>query len=66
MKNILIGLVTISLFSCIQQPVYDVSILDVNRIDMETGQIENVHIYINQDRIALIQKTQSKELMETK
>jgi hypothetical protein len=61
MKNILIGLVTISLFSCIQQPVYDVSILDVNRIDMETGQIENVHIYINQDRIALIQKTQSKE-----
>ena len=61
MKNILIGLVTISLFSCIQQPVYDVSIQDVNRIDMETGHIENVHIYINQDRIALIQNTHSKE-----
>lgn len=61
MKNILIGLLTIYLFSCKQQPVYDVSILDVNRIDMETGHIENVHIYINQDRIALIQKTHSKE-----
>src|SRR6056300_256906 len=61
MKNILIGVVTISLFSCIQQPVYDVSIQDVNRIDMETGHIENVHIYINQDRIALIQNTHSKE-----
>ena len=61
MKNILIGLLTISFFSCIHEPVYDVSILDVNRIDMETGYIENVNIYINQDRIALIQNTHSKE-----
>ena len=61
MKNILIGLLTISFFSCIKEPVYDVNILDVNRIDMETGYIENVHIYINQDRIALIQNTHSKE-----
>jgi hypothetical protein len=61
MKNILIGLLTISFFSCINEPVYDVSILDVNRIDMETGYIENVNIYINQDRIALIQNTHSKE-----
>ena len=61
MKNILIGLLTISFFSCIHEPVYDVSILDVNGIDMETGYIENVNIYINQDRIALIQNTHSKE-----
>src|SRR6056300_1148986 len=62
MKNILIGLVTISLFSCIQQPVYDVSIQDVNRIDIETGQIDNVDIYINQDRVAFIQSANLKDL----
>ena len=61
MKNILIGLILISLFSCVQRPIYDVSILDVKRIDMETGLIDNVSIYINQDRIALIQNTHSKE-----
>ena len=61
MKNILIGLILISLFSCVQRPIYDVSILDVKRIDMETGLIDIVSIYINQDRIALIQNTHSKE-----
>ena len=60
MKNILIGLILISLFSCVQRSIYDVSILDVKRIDMETGLIDNVSIYINQDRIALIQNAHSK------
>lgn len=60
MKNILIGLILISFFSCVQRPIYDVSILDVKRIDLETGLIDNVSIYINQDRIALIQNAHSK------
>ncbi len=66
MKNILAFLLTISLLSCTQQYKYDLSILDVKCIDIETGQIENVDIYINQDRVVLIQNANSNDLIAEK
>jgi len=62
MKNILVYLSIIFVLSCAQEPNYDLSILDVKRIDIETAQIENVDIYINQDRIVLIQNADSEDL----
>jgi len=62
MKNILVCLSITVLLSCTQRPNYDLSVLDVKRIDIETAQIENVDIYINQDRIVLIQTADSKDL----
>lgn len=62
MKNILVYLSIIFLLSCTQEPNYDLSILDVKRIDIETAQIENVDIYINKDRVVLIQNADSKDL----
>jgi len=50
------------LLSCTQEPNYDLSILDVKRIDIETAQIENVDIYINKDSVVLIQNADSKDL----
>jgi hypothetical protein len=62
MKNILVYLSIIFLLSCTQEPNYDLSILDVKRIDIETAQIENVDIYINKDSVVLIQNADSKDL----
>ena len=50
------------MLSCTQEPNYDLSILDVKRIDIETAQIENVDIYINKDSVVLIQNADSKDL----
>ena len=66
MKNIFFYLSILLLISCTQQLNYDLSILDVKRIDIETAQIENVDIYIRQDRIVLIQNADEKDLSAKK
>lgn len=62
MKNIFSFLSIIILNSCSQQPNFDLVILDIKSIDIETGKIENVDVYVNQDRIVLIQSAESKDL----
>lgn len=62
MKNLLVFFSIIMLSSCSQQPNFDLGVLDVKRIDIETAKIENVDIYINQDRIVLIENADSKDL----
>jgi len=62
MKNILVFLFITFLLSCNHGANYDLSILNVKRIDIETGQIDNVDIYINQDRVAFIQSANLKDL----
>jgi hypothetical protein len=66
MKNILVFLFITFLLSCNHGANYDLSILNVKRIDIETGQIDNVDIYINQDRVAFIQSANLKDLAAKK
>jgi hypothetical protein len=61
MKNIFVHLLVVLLLACKQKPIYDMGILDVNRINIESGEIDNVDIYINQDRIVSIQSADSKD-----
>ncbi len=61
MKNILVYLLVVLLLACNQKPIYDMGILNVNRIDILSGEIDNIDIYINQDRIVSIQSADSKD-----
>ena len=63
MKNTLVCFIITLLLSCNHEPSFDLSILDVKRIDIETAQIDNVDIYINQDRVVLIQNADLKNLV---
>ncbi|WP_419211872.1 amidohydrolase family protein [Maribacter sp. X9] len=66
--------ILLSIFSCKEKPaiLYDVVISNVNLINVETGEINNLNIYLKEGRIALLQPnaanpaSKSKQIIDAK